>query len=167
MISCQDFELKMSSTCSAFVPAPAWVGSDLQPVCMRLWPVSGQVLWSWHSQNTTRGGCRPWSYSSSWTATRHSRWSCCAYLGRKWTYIVSATATHTYVPLQFCRFIYDTLNKLSYPGLNTSTKLMAQWYFWPYIKKECTEWAHSCLDCQNLKLIPGLRRSSYRRRDST
>lgn len=65
---------------------------------------------------------------------------------------VSTATARPFVPRQFRRTIFDALHQLSHPGAKATTKLVTQRYVWPSVKKDCREWARSCLDCQRSKV---------------
>jgi len=52
----------------------------------------------------------------------------------------------------FRRAAFDTVHNLAHPGINTTTKLVAQRYVWPSMKTECRDWARTCEACQRSKI---------------
>lgn len=54
---------------------------------------------------------------------------------------VSPSTTRPYVLEQWRKQIFTSLHSLSHPGMKASTKLIASRYVWPYINRDCREWA--------------------------
>lgn len=50
------------------------------------------------------------------------------------------------------RQLFDSLHNLSHPGPNVTTKLIAERFVWPGMRKDCREWARNCLACQRSKV---------------
>lgn len=65
---------------------------------------------------------------------------------------VSTTTPRPFVPKVLRKKVFDSLHLLSHPGANASTKLVAQRYVWPQIRKDCREWSKTCLACQRTKV---------------
>lgn len=65
---------------------------------------------------------------------------------------VSTTAPRPFVPQYFRKKIFDSLHSLSHPGASTTAKLVAERFVWPGVRKDCREWARSCLQCQRAKV---------------
>ncbi|GBP39940.1 Transposon Tf2-8 polyprotein [Eumeta japonica] len=47
---------------------------------------------------------------------------------------------------------YSTVYILSHPGSNATSKLVAERYVWPGIRKDCRDWTRKCLQCQRTKV---------------
>ena len=59
--------------------------------------------------------------------------------------------TSTAVPRPFVvesmrRQIFDTMHSLSHPGTNATTKLVADRFVWPGIRRDCRAWSKTCED---------------------
>ena len=56
------------------------------------------------------------------------------------------------VPLPWRRIVFDSLHKLSHPGVRASQKLITSRFVWPGINADVRRWTLSCLDCQRAKV---------------
>ena len=65
---------------------------------------------------------------------------------------VSTGTPRPYVPLKFCRTIFDSLHSLFHPGIRATQKLITACYVWPNINSDIRKWARSCLQCQCSKV---------------
>lgn len=65
---------------------------------------------------------------------------------------VSTPTPRPFVPQQLRQQVFDCLHSLSHPGANATTKLVAQRFVWPLMRKNCREWAKACLTCQRSKV---------------
>lgn len=65
---------------------------------------------------------------------------------------VSTPATRPFVPNFFRKQVFNTLHSLSHPGANASAKLVAERFVWPGMRKDCRDWARSCIMCQKAKV---------------
>lgn len=65
---------------------------------------------------------------------------------------VSTPTTRPYVPKFLRKHVFDSLHSLSHPGCNASANLVSERFVWPGIKKDCRDWARSCLPCQRAKV---------------
>lgn len=65
---------------------------------------------------------------------------------------VSTPTPRPFIPKMMRRQVFDCLHSLSHPGANATAKLVAQRYVWPSIRKDCREWARTCIDCQRAKV---------------
>lgn len=65
---------------------------------------------------------------------------------------LSGTSPRPYVAGIHRRRIFDALHCLSHPGARASVKLVSERYVWPGVRKDCREWARSCLACQRSKV---------------
>lgn len=57
-----------------------------------------------------------------------------------------------YVTQPYRRQVFKSLHGLAHPGIKTTVKLVSQRYVWPNIKKDCSEWARTCIACQKSKI---------------
>jgi cleavage and polyadenylation specificity factor subunit 1 len=44
--------------------------------------------------------------------------------------------------------VFQSVHDLSYPGIKTTAKLVAQHFLWPGVQKDCRAWAHAWQSCQ-------------------
>lgn len=65
---------------------------------------------------------------------------------------VSTPTSRPFVTKFFRKQVFDCLHSLSHPGANTTAKVVAERYVWPSVRKDCREWAKTCLDCQRCKI---------------
>ncbi|CAH8453126.1 unnamed protein product [Heterobilharzia americana] len=65
---------------------------------------------------------------------------------------VSASQPRPIVPKSCRRNVFNTLHKLSHPGVRATIRLIAQRFCWPGMNKDVKEWAQSCLACQKCKV---------------
>ncbi|GBP76783.1 Transposon Tf2-6 polyprotein [Eumeta japonica] len=64
----------------------------------------------------------------------------------------STPAQRPFVPISLRRQIFNCLHSLSHPGSNATSKLVAERYVWPGIRKDCRDWTRKCLQCQRTKV---------------
>lgn len=65
---------------------------------------------------------------------------------------VSTSTSRPYVPKLLRKQIFDSLHSLSHPGCTASAKLVSGRFIWPGVRRDCREWARSCLPCQRAKV---------------
>lgn len=65
---------------------------------------------------------------------------------------VSTSTSRPYVPKFLRKQVFDSLHSLSHPGSNASAKLVSERFVWPGVRKDCRDWARSCLPCQRAKV---------------
>jgi hypothetical protein len=65
---------------------------------------------------------------------------------------VSTGKPRPFLTAAFRRKYFEKIHNLSHPGVRTSARLMADRFVWPNIRKECREWARTCLACQRSKV---------------
>lgn len=65
---------------------------------------------------------------------------------------VSTSVPRPFITEQFRRQVYQSLHSLCHPGPNATAKLVAQRFVWPGMRKDCRDWAQSCLSCQRAKV---------------
>ena len=65
---------------------------------------------------------------------------------------VSTSTARPYVPELFRRRVFNSVHRLSHPGIKSTVKMVTQRYVWPSIKKDCRTWARDCLECQRAKV---------------
>ncbi|RUT72671.1 hypothetical protein DLK05_17150, partial [Ancylomarina longa] len=57
------------------------------------------------------------------------------------------------VPKHYRRNVFNTLHKLSHPGVRATIKLIAERFCWPGMNKDVREWARSRVSCQKSKVV--------------
>lgn len=57
-----------------------------------------------------------------------------------------------FIPKNCREIIMTKLHGLSHPGKRATTKLIQQRYFWPGMRKDCTEFVKHCIPCQRSKV---------------
>lgn len=65
---------------------------------------------------------------------------------------ISTSTPRPFITHQFRKQIFHNLHSLSHPGPNATAKLVAERYVWPGVRKDCREWARTCLACQRAKV---------------
>ncbi|CAK1602576.1 unnamed protein product [Parnassius mnemosyne] len=65
---------------------------------------------------------------------------------------VSTPTSRPFVTKFFRKQVFDSLHSLSHPGANATAKLVSERFVWPNVRKNCREWAKSCLSCQRSKV---------------
>ena len=64
----------------------------------------------------------------------------------------STGVPHPFVPLKFCRIVFDSLHSLSHPGIQATQHLITARFVWPGINTDVRRWAHTCLSCRRSKV---------------
>jgi cleavage and polyadenylation specificity factor subunit 1 len=65
---------------------------------------------------------------------------------------ISTATARPFVTPEFRRAAFDTVHRLSHPGVRATVRLVTQRFVWPSIKADCRKWARACLDCQRSKV---------------
>ncbi|XP_071449484.1 uncharacterized protein [Hetaerina americana] len=65
---------------------------------------------------------------------------------------VSTPSVRPYVTEPFRKPVFDSLHCLSHPGIRASTKLVAERFVWPSMRKDCRAWTRACIPCQRAKI---------------
>ena len=65
---------------------------------------------------------------------------------------VSTRTARPYVTESFRRAAFESIHRLSHPGVKATVKLVTQRYVWPSVKADCRESARNCLECQRSKI---------------
>lgn len=65
---------------------------------------------------------------------------------------MSTPHTRPFVTQPFRKQLFDSIHGLSHPSANATTKLIAERFVWPGMRKNCREWSRSCLECQRAKV---------------
>ncbi|XP_076061557.1 uncharacterized protein LOC143037308 [Oratosquilla oratoria] len=58
-----------------------------------------------------------------------------------------------FVPLPLRNDVVSSLHNLSHPGVQSTSKLVKQRYFWPYIDRDVKTFVRQCLRCQQAKIM--------------
>lgn len=64
----------------------------------------------------------------------------------------STPTVRPFVTKEFRKQVFLSLHSLSHPGPAATAKLVAARFVWPGIRKDCRNWAQSCLSCQRSKV---------------
>lgn len=67
-------------------------------------------------------------------------------------YDTSTSIERPFVPANLRRQVFDSLHNLAHPGVAASTRLVSRNFVWPLMKKDCKEWARTCIACQRSKV---------------
>lgn len=65
---------------------------------------------------------------------------------------VSSSTIRPYVTPSFRKLVFDTIHGLSHPGVKGTVNLIRSRYIWKSLKKDVSEWARSCIECQRSKV---------------
>ena len=65
---------------------------------------------------------------------------------------LSTGVPRPFVPVNFCRCIFEALHSLSHPGIRATQRLVTTRYVWPSINADVRNWARTCLQCQQSKI---------------
>lgn len=65
---------------------------------------------------------------------------------------ISTGTARPYIPEPFREKVFQTLHKLSHPGIRGTVKLVRSRFVWPSIRKDCANWARHCIPCQKSKI---------------
>jgi RNase H-like domain found in reverse transcriptase/Reverse transcriptase (RNA-dependent DNA polymerase)/Integrase zinc binding domain/Integrase core domain len=67
-------------------------------------------------------------------------------------YDTSTSVERPFVPAALRRQVFNSSHSLAHPGVAASTRLVSRSFVWPSMKKDCKEWARSCIACQRSKI---------------
>lgn len=65
---------------------------------------------------------------------------------------ISTGTPRPYVPEPYRRKVFDTLHRLSHPGIKASQRLLTTKFVWPSINRDVRQWTKACLQCQRSKV---------------
>lgn len=65
---------------------------------------------------------------------------------------ISTSAPRPFVTKCFRKQVFQSLHSLSHPGPSATAKLVAERFVWPGVRKDCRDWARTCLSCQRAKV---------------
>jgi len=57
-----------------------------------------------------------------------------------------------YLTPSFRQRYFDKIHNLNHPGARTSAHMVAERFVWPNMRKDCRNWAKSCISCQRSKV---------------
>lgn len=57
-----------------------------------------------------------------------------------------------FVPTSLRKFVFDSLHKMSHPGVKATVELVKSRYVWLGLRKDVGLWVKSCLSCQKSKI---------------
>jgi RNase H-like domain found in reverse transcriptase/Integrase zinc binding domain len=67
-------------------------------------------------------------------------------------YDTSTSVERPFVPTALRRQVFNSFRCLAHPGVAASARLVSRSFVWPSMKKDCKEWARSCIACQRSKI---------------
>ena len=65
---------------------------------------------------------------------------------------VSTPAARPFVTPQYRKAAFNSVHRLSHPGVKATAKLVTQRFVWPSVKADCRKWARACIECQRSKV---------------
>lgn len=65
---------------------------------------------------------------------------------------ISTSTPRPFVTKEFRKQVFQSLHSLSHPGPTATAKLVAERFVWPGVRKDCRDWAQTCLSCQRTKI---------------
>lgn len=65
---------------------------------------------------------------------------------------IACDVARPFVPSDFRRAIFDSLHRLSHPGIRATQRLVTARYVWPGMNSDIRKWARACLRCQRSKV---------------
>lgn len=65
---------------------------------------------------------------------------------------VSIGKVRPYVPKTLRKTVFDAMHDLAHPGIKSTSKLICDRFVWLNMKKDVSEWARNCLECQQTKI---------------
>lgn len=64
----------------------------------------------------------------------------------------STSVLRPYLTESFRKVGFDSVHRLSHPGIKRTAKMVAERFVWPGMKADCRRWAKLCLACQKSKV---------------
>ena len=61
---------------------------------------------------------------------------------------ISTSIARPYIPERFRMQIFKNVHSLSHSGIRATRNMVCKKFFWPCMRKQVTEWAKCCIDCQ-------------------
>lgn len=71
---------------------------------------------------------------------------------------VSGDEVRPYVPQSLRKRIYENTHELAHPSGRATKKIIAKRFVWPYMNRDITLWAKTCLQCQRSKIQQHVRK---------
>nr|XP_037877596.1 uncharacterized protein LOC101739129 isoform X2 [Bombyx mori] len=65
---------------------------------------------------------------------------------------ISTPTPRPFITKDYRKQVFQSLHSLSHPGASATAKLVADRFVWPGVRKDCRNWARSCLSCQRAKV---------------
>lgn len=65
---------------------------------------------------------------------------------------VSTQTARPYITKDFRKVAFDSVHNLAHPGIKTTSRMVAERFVWPNIKKEAAAMAKICMACQKFKI---------------
>lgn len=65
---------------------------------------------------------------------------------------MSTSKARPYLPDNFRRVAFDSVHKISHPGIRTTRKMVTERFFWPGMNSDISKWAKTCVKCQRAKV---------------
>lgn len=65
---------------------------------------------------------------------------------------ISTPTPRPFVTKEFRKQVFQSLHSLSHPGATATVKLVSERFVWPGVRKDCRDWARTCLACQSAKV---------------
>ncbi|CAK1598321.1 unnamed protein product [Parnassius mnemosyne] len=65
---------------------------------------------------------------------------------------ISGPRHRPFITPAFRKMVFDNIHGLSHPSARATIKLVTEKYVWPGIRKDCRNWARSCISCQRSKV---------------
>lgn len=65
---------------------------------------------------------------------------------------VSTPNSRPFITKAFRKQVYQSLHSLSHPGPDATAKIVAARFVWPGVRKDCRDWARTCIACQRAKV---------------
>ena len=65
---------------------------------------------------------------------------------------VSHGTSRPVVPSGLRRSVFNTLHRLSHPGIRSTVRLISARFVWPNMNRDIRQWSRACLQCQRVKV---------------
>lgn len=63
-----------------------------------------------------------------------------------------STTPRPFITKHFRKPVFLSLHSLSHPGATATAKLVVDRFVWPGMRRDCREWARTCLSCRRAKV---------------
>lgn len=64
----------------------------------------------------------------------------------------SVSRTRPFVPASLRRHVFESLHRLSHPGIRATQRLVTARFVWPGVNRDVRRWARECVACQRSKI---------------